>query len=939
MLRLQRQRRGDGNWRVVDARLDLDENQLWARLTAVQRQRLRLAEASNRQVFHLWQQGRSAEALPLAQKALLARRKILGEKHRDTAQSWLNLGAQHAVLGQVDQARRCYREAMVIHREVLGENHPLYAYSLSNLGLLDRETGEHAKALPLLREALKLRRRLLGEQHPDYATSLNNLAMLYKDLGEHARALPLLLEAHDVIRKVQGEKHPSYANNLNNLAGLYKEMGEHKKALPLYLKARELLRKTVGEKHHRYADSLNNLALLYEDMGEETKALPLLLQARDLRRKLQGEKHPLYAGVLNNLAGLYQALGEHAKALPLLKEARDRMRETVGQKHPFYATTLSSLATLYLAMGKPRQALAPARQAWQILDGYLEDSFDHLGEQQRLQLTETVLHHLGFLLSVQEETGQSAASCYAAVLAWKGRVMAHRKLELLARDEPDLVKPLRELQAVRWQLARLAPQTPSGTLEPWLKQLRALAEEKERLESELSLSAAFRRHKQRQRLTPEQLSREMPAGVALVDLLEYVHYRAPEAGKGKAPGERRLLAFVVLRGQEPVLVSLGPMQPIVDAVANWRQEVQQPSARSSRERLARAGKALRQRVWQPLSKHLVGVNTVLVAPDGVLCQLPFAALPGSKQNSYLIEEVAIAQLASAGQLFDLLHPAAQKPKHQTRALLAVGGVDYGAGRKYPPLPGTRREVEHCRDLFHRAFPAAPVTLLTGKEATVSAVQRSIKEKPPAWLHLATHGFFEPPERVLALRKGLVAGTDHLTLWREHTTFQSLPLLRCGLALAGANRESSDENFRAVLTGEDVEGLDLRGCELAVLSACQTGLGDLKQTQGVVGLQRAFHAAGAKTLLTSLWSVSDEATQALMGRFYAHLLGGRKMTRLEALRQAQLDMLARGLRDPVVVRGLVNPKTGAGKRLPPGKDFGGRLAPAYWAAFVLSGEWR
>jgi CHAT domain-containing protein len=159
-----------------------------------------------------------------------------------------------------------------------------------------------------------------------------------------------------------------------------------------------------------------------------------------------------------------------------------------------------------------------------------------------------------------------------------------------------------------------------------------------------------------------------------------------------------------------------------------------------------------------------------------------------------------------------------------------------------------------------------------------------------------------------------------------------------LVLAGANREGA----KAILTAEEVCSLDLRGCELVVLSACETGLGRVASGEGVLGLHKAFHLAGARAVAASLWQVPDRATQVLMERFYDNLWT-RKMTPIEALRQAQIWLLRHGLRHPEVVRGLYNPKTGTGKVSPgaaaPGKDGQGRLQPFYWAAFVLSGVGR
>jgi CHAT domain-containing protein len=185
------------------------------------------------------------------------------------------------------------------------------------------------------------------------------------------------------------------------------------------------------------------------------------------------------------------------------------------------------------------------------------------------------------------------------------------------------------------------------------------------------------------------------------------------------------------------------------------------------------------------------------------------------------------------------------------------------------------------------------------------------------VHLATHGFVHAPPRGAAAAS-LVARN---------------PLLQCGLALARANSRPDE----GLMLAEEVCSLDLRGCDLAVLSACETGLGGTAGGEGVFGLQRAFHLAGARTVVASLWKVPDRATEALMVRFYDNLWG-KKMSRLDALHRAQLWLLREGPRHPEVVRGVFNPRTGAGKA-PVHKDASNKLRPFYWAAFVLSGDWR
>jgi CHAT domain-containing protein len=261
-------------------------------------------------------------------------------------------------------------------------------------------------------------------------------------------------------------------------------------------------------------------------------------------------------------------------------------------------------------------------------------------------------------------------------------------------------------------------------------------------------------------------------------------------------------------------------------------------------------------------------------------------------------------------------------------------------------------------LFRKAFPKEDSSLIEGKDVTLAALRKKISERP-RYLHLATHGYFESAGRQARLLKGITEREDAADLyWQQTATFSNLPLLRCGLALSGANESSKDDPsaLPGILTGQDVEAMDLRGCEVAVLSACQTGLGDVERTQGVQGLQRSFHKAGVKTTVTSLWSVQDAATSELMEEFYTRLWGKEKISRIEALRQAQLAilknpervrkrtavMLADARKRGVAESLLRGPKGRYASDLPDDGKIDkkpDRSPEAWWAAFVLSGDWR
>jgi CHAT domain-containing protein len=465
-------------------------------------------------------------------------------------------------------------------------------------------------------------------------------------------------------------------------------------------------------------------------------------------------------------------------------------------------------------------------------------------------------------------------------------------------------------------------------------------------------SAAFRAAQAQQHLAPAQLQAALPQGTVLLDFLEHTQWKLLKEPKTQWHKEHRLAAFVVRSEGLIVQLDLGPVEPISRAVRAWRGAYGKPDGRIAREEAA----ALRRLVWQPLEPHVKGATTVLVSPDGALTRLPLAALPGSQPGTYLLEEVPLAVVPVPQLLPELLArggPAAQG-KAAAPSLLLVGDVDFDAApaaaaagaaspagargsrdgvlQKFGRLPATLGEISVAERYFKRLHRDGTATTLDGAEATEAAFRQQAPKH--RYLHLATHGFFAPANlrSALAPAPGPAAGAKGLAAaeadWFGRQGVSGFhPGLLSGLVLAGANRPAAPDQDDGILTALEVAELDLGGVELAVLSACETGLGEEAGGEGLLGLQRAFQVAGARTVVASLWKVSDEATRQLMERFYANLWQ-KKLPRLEALRQAQLWLLREGQG----VRGLV---LDGDKRLEANR----RLPPFYWAAFVLSGDWR
>jgi CHAT domain-containing protein/Tfp pilus assembly protein PilF len=962
---------GPGNWQVTDARLELADVDLFERMTPADRLAARRADELTAQGVRLERDGKYADARTYYEQALDIRKRVLGEAHPVYAMTLGDLARGYHITGEYTKAEPLYRQAVEVTRKARIADHPSSARVLANLGQLYRDTGEYAKAEPLLKQVVEIKQKTRGPAHPEYAASLHKLAGLYHDTGEYAKAEPLYRQFVELERKAHGPDHPEYAVALNNLAELYRDTGRYSEAEPLYQQSVAIKRKALGEDHPGYAASLDNLAQLYVNTGRDaeaeslfkrvveirgktrnadhlsyakslinlallynktfrnTEAEALLREALELTRKARGADIREHAIVLNNLATVCWATGRYTEAEPLLKQALEVIRKVRGETHPEYAVALNNLGGLYRDSGRHAESGRLAEQALRINLAALDRTADVQPEQAQIAFAGSVHHALSHYLAITPTADRSPAEAYAYALRWKGQVFVRQRRQRdLARAaaDPETAALASDLLAATRRLAAVAGKMPRpNEAEAWEKEVAALAKRRADLEYDLTRkSAAFRQHRERETLSPDQIRKLLPAGAALVDYYVYRHYIPPAPNhKSRGTWEERLVAFVVRPDREIVRVELGPFNPIREAIESWLRD-------TKRRRPLRGdddpAAVLRDKLWLPVARHLDGATTVLVSPDADLARLPFGALPGSKDGAYLVEELAVAVLPVPQLLPDLVAP---RPAGEP-SLLAVGDVDYGADPGKPdaaaaaraatrggerkgwgPLPATREEVDAVRAAFGAAFPNAPATVLRGAEPTEDAIRRQLGNH--RWVHLATHGFFAPPVEKPG-GTGTPAADPELGRAVGH-----YPGLLSGVALAGANRpldplSGADDG---VLTAAEVATLDLTGVEVVVLSACETGLGKEAPAEGVLGLQRAFQVAGVRTVVVSLWAVPDDATRQLITRAYQGWWGG-KTTKLETLVAAQRWVIANG---PAV----------AGK--------GGKTPPYYWAAFVLAGDWR
>jgi CHAT domain-containing protein len=965
---------GEKHWRTADARVALRYVERLQRGTKEDWEKVNRSFTLMRQAEERLDGRLFADAARLAREALAARREVLGEDHSYTALAHNLLAAIHGQAGDDDEAERHHRAAAEAWRKSMGDSHPTTYVLLNSLGLLHLNRGRFDSAEPVLLEAHRLAAEYAGRESRAYAQSLANLGQLYKQTGRYAKAEPLMREAAERYRQTLGDGHPNYLNALDllaglhvasrdfaraerlylqileaekttgregtldyaryqlNLGGLYAATGEYAKAVPHLRSATDAIRKALGEDHPFYAFALHNLGATYTELEQFDTAEPLLRSALEIRARKQGRDSPGYAYTLNALSYLYYAKGEREKGKALLHESLDVREKVFGAGHPDHVVALHNLAMYHRAAGELDRAAELSRACLAYSRVNRERAAAAQSERQQLALAREHRKELDHYLSIAAAANLPAADAYDQVLGWKGEVLVRqrraREFRRSLGENPDsaVAGLLDKLDAVTRELARLAfaVPDPAGRAER-AKRLQELADRKEAIEADLAgRSAAFRDGPARPLPDAAALAAAVPADAVLIDFLAYSQTTPPKSGVTWG-SEPRLLAFVVRPGRPVVQFDLGPLAPVAQAVTAWRAA--HSGARPPTADSGDPAADLRKLLWEPLTPHLAGVRSVLVSPDGPLNDLPFPALPGAKPGTFLVEEYVFAVVPVPQLLPDLAAPRADRPRTEP-SLLLVGGIDFGtppddasAGPQgernlFKPLPGTESEVNDLRARFEDAFDGT-ATVLRRDRATKAAFRR---EAPNFhFLHLATHGFFagESALPATATEQPALAGlapASEAAGWN--------PGLLSGVVFAGVNR-GDPTHADAILTATEAAELDLRKAELVVLSACDTGRGRVAGGEGVLGLQRAFQLAGAGAVVASLWKVDDTVTHRLMREFYRNLWEGR-LPKAEALRQAQLTLLREG-----ATRGV----------RPPGEESAGPTPPYFWAAFVLSGDWR
>ncbi|MBA3242606.1 MAG: CHAT domain-containing protein, partial [Acidobacteria bacterium] len=622
-----------------------------------------------------------------------------------------------------------------------------------------------------------------------------------------------------------------------------------------------------------------------------------------------------------------------------------------GPDHPTVGTFVANLSTIYWGRGDTARSLPLLTRVSELRERNLALVLTTGSEEQKRRYMATLANetdaNVSFHLRAAPKDTEAARLALTTVLRRKGRVLdalTDQVGSLRRRLDPQDRALLDRLSVARSALARIMIGGEGSDAAGRRAERDKLSAEIEGLEEEVSARSSEFRVASKP-VTLRSVQEAIPTGAALVELVAYRPYDPKAAARQTRFGAARYAAYVLRRDGEPLWTELGDAETIDRGVESWRRALMNPASRDVKER----ARALDEVLMSPLRKLLGQTRQVFLSPDGALNLIPFGALV-DEGGKYLVENYSITYLTSGRDLLRLKSGAGgggrQGPLVMADPSFDAGttagaqgsttGAQHGAmtradsnagspalaGAIFSPLPGTKGEAAALGSIIQGA------RVLTEGQASESALKQV---SGPSILHVATHGFFLPGRKTDGAgdaRSLETRGMGVRMTGSEKAAVEN-PLLRSGLALAGANRGQGGAGEDGVLTAYEAAALDLWGTRLVVLSACETGVGDVRSGEGVYGLRRALVLAGSESQVMSLWQVDDAATRDLMVAYYKRLEAGEGRT--EALRTVQLEMLGGNSKSeggPNRALASQGPNVTAN-----------RSHPFFWASFIQSGDWR
>ncbi|HQP04836.1 MAG TPA: CHAT domain-containing protein [Bacteroidales bacterium] len=802
------------------------------------------------------------------------REEIAGPSDTAYASDCENLAMLYDKMGKYADAEVLMVQCLNIRKPALGEKHPAYLQAVENLGAVYKNSGQYARAEPYYIELKETAESMYGNADTVYADRCNALGLLYAAMGNYKNAEPLYFEAKAIREAVNGNTHPEYAKIINNIATLYIKLFDYEAAKPLLTESLEIKKKTEGPETASYANSCNNLAYVYMNTGEFNSAEKLFKEALKINESRFGKAHINYLKAGNNLGNLYIEMKSYNAAEKILLEIKEIASQKLGVTHPYYAEICNNLAKLYRLKGEVSQAKSAYLETMSTANTIISNNFGLLTEQEKeMYFAGFDKFYDGFnAFSLQTVSNDPAIAEYVFnnTIKTKGMLLKSStalRFSILSSNDSVLLAKYDNWMLLKRQISDLyaQPVYERGN------ELTRLEGEANTLEKQLiKESELFADSENEKKLTWTDIKSNLKPNEAAIEFIDF------------QDGDSVIYCALIVRqnSKYPEMIRLFEEKQLQQIFGKFlMNNVKYINSLYGQQN--QANTKLYNLIWKPIEEKLEGCTDVYISPSGLLHKISFPALC-REQNVFLCD---VYDINMSGSTTGIIRPRSH-PITDIHAFV-VGGVEYNTevtdNNVWAYLPGTKEEADSITGIMQQGQTEF------NYQSNRKASELVFKQDATGYnvLHISTHGFFYPdPEELLHSRIQKQEKPDEETRASANGDWgfgmyafamNRNPLMRSGLVLAGANNVWNKGAFPqplvedGVLTASEVAQLNLINVDLVVLSACETGLGDIRGSEGVYGLQRAFRLAGVDYIIMSLWRVADKETKEFMTCFYQNLL--------------------------------------------------------------------
>lgn len=784
-----------------------------------------------------------------------------------------NLGLICLTQGKTAEAEDHIVRVLATSEERLGKASPAYIANLNNYAKLYQVQGKYNEAEKAFDEALNYSNSVFGGGMQQ-AILLNNKAMLYQTLGQYDKAVEIMNNAIAASKKapkkaLQGKKSFDNRKFKANLATLYQVSGRYEEARTLFKELKDIFENRRQTKNAEYAGLLNQMGILYIQMGKTDKVRDLLVKSLNVYKKRWGENNIYFAKVANDLGSFHRIMAEYEPAEEWLNKAFSIRQKLLAATHPDYIKTQEDLAILYWKTERYKEAYSLYQEVMGQTIDIVNRFFPPMSEAEKTKFWDITSPRFqrfyNFALESQTQNPDIIQDVYNYNLATKGLLLSATsriKNSILRSKDKQLTADYLAWQDKKEQLARLYSYS-KGKLKAQNINLGELEEEANNMEKRLSerssqFSTAFSQNENDYNLIRKLLDEDE----VIIDIV-----RVKGFDQDFNADVKYLIMILTKESTSPDFVVI---ENGAELEAKYAKYYRNAIHHNLDDEISFT------QFWAKVEQKISDKRKIYLVPDGVYNQINVNTLrlPTGK---YVVNQHDLTVMGNANDLRKIKKNRTDSP---SKDAFLLGFPEYGTP-DISLLPGTRVEINDIskilRDNGYQVY----------QHMEDQATELNVKAmNSPQIVHIATHGYFKQD---IESKDGSVFGV-------HNENASDNPLLRSGLILAGTGKALADttsadisNNDNGILTAYEAMNLSLDDTELVVLSACETGLGEVKSGEGVYGLQRAFQVAGADALIMSLWKVSDDATQKLMTSFYNNWISsGNKQV---AFREAQLQLMA------------------------------------------------